>query len=500
MNPYQKFVNKLIINYVFGSSIAVLGVGSVFTFFTLTLQKQDVFYLIIVLFSSLLCMFIAEFLVFNHHLKDIKIAFKEEKISLEQLEKGFLAAHHFPIKTLKRIMGPHLFGLSLPAVTLTTLFIHFELLALPYRYVVFACGGALLIGGMHALIEFYLTIHAVQTISTVISHKAEKLYGTTLTLKGKIIVSLKKKILFSTVFIGIFPLLLFSLASQVRLQQASSDFIQTYWEWAFGIIILEILFALFSAYLFFRDIEKPILQLQHEMKAVQEGQMHLTSETYSDEFSHLVSGFNHMVQAIQERDQQNKQLSESLITILAATLDARDSYTAGHSNRVTQYSLLLGEKFGLTQDQLSHLRKSAQLHDIGKIGISDGVLLKEGKLTDEEYAQIQKHPELGYDILQQVKPLQDIRSLMEGVKYHHERYDGNGYPEGLKGDAIPLFGRIIAVADAFDAMTSDRPYRKGMSFDTALNIIEAGSGMQWDPVFVKLFIAEMKYKELKNLA
>jgi len=138
------------------------------------------------------------------------------------------------------------------------------------------------------------------------------------------------------------------------------------------------------------------------------------------------------------------------------------------------------------------LKKSAILHDIGKIGIPDGILLKDGKLTDDEFTKIKKHPEIGAYIIQQVQGFSEMDLVIEGVMYHHERYDGIGYPMGLAGEAIPLFGRLIAVADAFDAMTSDRPYRTGMSFDKALGIIEEGKGVQWDPVFSNLFIDLMR--------
>lgn len=142
------------------------------------------------------------------------------------------------------------------------------------------------------------------------------------------------------------------------------------------------------------------------------------------------------------------------------------------------------------------MRKSALLHDIGKIGMRDAVLLKEGRLTDEEWEQIKQHPALGEAILKQIEPADAMAPFLPGVRSHHERYDGGGYPDGLKGEDIPLFGRIIAVADAFDAMTSNRPYRKGLDEQQAIAILEKGGGTQWDPHFAKLFVeAYRKNKE-----
>jgi HD-GYP domain-containing protein (c-di-GMP phosphodiesterase class II) len=145
------------------------------------------------------------------------------------------------------------------------------------------------------------------------------------------------------------------------------------------------------------------------------------------------------------------------------------------------------------------LKTSALLHDIGKIGVADRILLKDGKLTDEEYAAIKRHPEIGRNIIKQVQGFSDLQPVVEGVLYHHERYDGKGYPEGLRGESIPLFGRIIAVADAFDAMTSNRPYRSGMPVEKALTIIHEGKGTQWDPVFADIFV-ELKRGMARNLA
>jgi HD-GYP domain-containing protein (c-di-GMP phosphodiesterase class II) len=190
------------------------------------------------------------------------------------------------------------------------------------------------------------------------------------------------------------------------------------------------------------------------------------------------------------------ELKETFFTVvhaLAETIEKRDPYTGGHTNRVMDYSLAIGKELGLSEDEMTNLRLSAILHDIGKIGVRDSVLLKEGKLTDEEFTAIKMHSIYGEQILKHVKQMRDV---IAGVKYHHERYDGRGYPDGLKGEEIPITARIIAVADTFDAMTSDRPYRKGLSLDIAFEELRKHSGTQFDAKVVEVFL---KAHEKKNV-
>jgi HD-GYP domain-containing protein (c-di-GMP phosphodiesterase class II) len=262
----------------------------------------------------------------------------------------------------------------------------------------------------------------------------------------------------------------------------------SFWQWASIILGLGIVLSVVYGWLFSRNIQRPIDQLQYVMNELNKSQLEINaSDIYSDEFSRLVSGFNRMVEGLRERDSQNNQLIESYFSTLAAALDASDSYTAGHSERVAVYSIMIGKSADLSPFQLDMLKKTALLHDIGKIGVPDSVLHKEGKLFVEEFNLIKLHPVLGESILKRVQPANAMAPLLPGVRTHHERYDGGGYPDGLIGEGIPLFGRIIAVADAFDAMTSDRPYRKGMSFEKALLILRQGMGTQWDPILVQLF-------------
>ncbi|HEY7063143.1 MAG TPA: HD domain-containing phosphohydrolase [Chloroflexota bacterium] len=174
------------------------------------------------------------------------------------------------------------------------------------------------------------------------------------------------------------------------------------------------------------------------------------------------------------------------IEALAAALDARDSATEGHCQRVTGCTLIMAEHFGIQGAELTALHYGAALHDIGKIGIPDAILRKPGRLTEEEWALMRQHPELGERI---IVGIEFLRSAIPVVLHHHERWDGAGYPAGQAGEAIPLGARIFMVSDAFDAMISNRPYRRGMPYDQALREIRHMSGKQFDPAVVEAFDA-----------
>jgi HD-GYP domain-containing protein (c-di-GMP phosphodiesterase class II) len=185
------------------------------------------------------------------------------------------------------------------------------------------------------------------------------------------------------------------------------------------------------------------------------------------------------------RYQELKNLLVGLTRALTSAIDAKDSYTFGHSERVARIAVELGRELKLDEVDLSDIYLAGLLHDIGKIGIRDSVLSKPGKLTPEEFEHIKQHVTIGHSILADLKP---IRNLLPGVLYHHERYDGTGYPEGLKGDCIPQLARILAVADSFDAMSTSRPYRQALSPQRVEEILIQGAGTQWDKRIIDSFL------------
>ncbi|MFP4977077.1 HD domain-containing phosphohydrolase [Paenibacillus sp. CN-4] len=499
MDLYAAFIKKQVRNYLFGSSVAVMAAGSLLMFSTLDVSGKEYGWLLLILAVSFLVMIIAEMIVFRSDIRPIKETLRSRNPELPQLRQAYKRTHQLPLLAVRRILVPHLLGLMIPGVTLAVLFISLGIVHLPLYYVGIAVAGSVLIASMHALIEFFLTGTAISPLVQEFQKLAIARFKADFSVEEHVFLSIRPKFLVSCMLIGTFPLFLFSMMTQVRMEALSTEAIKDYWIWAGLVLFIGIGFSTLAAWLLTRSVQRPIDQLHEAINRVKEGRLVQAQDLYSDEFSRLVAGFNMMVRGLQVRERQNRQLLDSYFTTLALALDARDSYTAGHSLRVAEYSVIIGRMAGLTREQLDNLRKSALLHDIGKIGVSDHVLFKEGQLTDEEFDQIKSHPVLGESILLQIEPPEAMAPYLGGVRSHHERYDGRGYPDGLAGEDIPLFGRVIAVADAYDAMTSDRPYRKGMEHERALNIIREGRGTQWDPEFAALLLSYFEQKTAEYL-
>jgi HD-GYP domain-containing protein (c-di-GMP phosphodiesterase class II) len=200
-----------------------------------------------------------------------------------------------------------------------------------------------------------------------------------------------------------------------------------------------------------------------------------------DATADYLGAFLHNVQMYEEQ----RRLFMGSIQALAAAIDAKDRYTLGHSERVALMGSRLAAASGMSDEQVERIRIAGLMHDVGKIGVREAVLRKPGKLTDEEFDEIKRHPVIGHTILKDITALEDV---LPGVLYHHERWDGRGYPEGLGGEDIPLFGRVLAVADAFDAMSSNRAYRPAIPREAVRREIADGAGTQFDPDLARLFL------------
>ncbi|HUP63684.1 MAG TPA: HD domain-containing phosphohydrolase [Thermoanaerobaculia bacterium] len=264
-------------------------------------------------------------------------------------------------------------------------------------------------------------------------------------------------------------------------------------QWVGAALLLAILVAMFFA----SRIARPIRSLAARTREIAAGnyqqRVHIRSR---NEIGELADNFNVMSEEIEgaigklkKAADENHQLFINSIRMLAAAIDAKDPYTRGHSERVARYSIAIGKHLSLPEDEMKKLRISALLHDVGKIGIDDRILRKPSALSDEEFTIMKGHPEKGAIIMSGVAQL---ISVIPGMKYHHERWDGGGYPEGLKEEQIPMQARIISIADTFDAMTTNRPYQKAMSIDYVVQKIQGLAVSRFDPRVVAAFEAAVR--------
>lgn len=226
-----------------------------------------------------------------------------------------------------------------------------------------------------------------------------------------------------------------------------------------------------------------------------------------DEFRHVLEATHRAYHIDQEKERYRRRLERavrrqtqkvrhtflSAIDSLVRAMEERDPCTAGHSRRVRRYALRLGDALGLTGMERRQLSLAAKLHDIGKVGVPEAILHKQGRLTPAEDRVIREHPVIGERVL---VPIISSRAVLSAIRAHHERIDGTGYPDGLKGDAIPLLARIVTIADCFDALTTSRPYRQPLPAATALEHIRCGAGTRFEPEFVQVFVEVMQVKSL----
>ena len=262
---------------------------------------------------------------------------------------------------------------------------------------------------------------------------------------------------------------------------------QTIW-----ISLVAALLTLLIGFFFAKKLTQPVQELAAGAHRIASGDFSQRIEIRSKtELGDLGNSFNlmtdqiqHFIQDLQRSATENRELFLGTVKALAAAIDGKDPYTRGHSERVSRVSMAIAQRLGLSDEECEKIRVSALLHDVGKIGIDDKVLKKPAALTDEEYEVMKQHPQKGYKILSQIP---GIKEFLPGMYMHHEMVDGQGYPQGLKGDEIPLMGLIVSVADTFDAMTTDRPYQRAMKFEDAVERIQSFVGTRYDARVVAAF-------------
>ncbi|HEY0049663.1 MAG TPA: HD domain-containing phosphohydrolase [Pyrinomonadaceae bacterium] len=251
--------------------------------------------------------------------------------------------------------------------------------------------------------------------------------------------------------------------------------------------------ALIAGSLFARQLTSPILELVSAAKRIADGDLSTRIETKSiKEVETLGTAFNLMSDRLEEHiadlakaAQENRELFVGTVKALAAAIDGKDKYTRGHSERVARFSVAVGKRMGMGETELETLRISALLHDVGKIAIDDNILKKPAALTNDEFEIMKTHPQRGFKIMSQIPAMKEF---LPGMYMHHEMVNGEGYPQGLRDDQIPLQAKIVSVADTFDAMTTDRPYQKGMNLDDALNRIRSFVGTRYDGKVVEALV------------
>ncbi|HEX7155419.1 MAG TPA: HD domain-containing phosphohydrolase [Thermoanaerobaculia bacterium] len=265
---------------------------------------------------------------------------------------------------------------------------------------------------------------------------------------------------------------------------------------------IALLLAIAAAILFASGIARPIRLLADRSREIANGNYQQRVDIKSrNEIGDLAQNFNVMSESIETAIEQLKKAAHenhllfiNSVRMLAAAIDAKDPYTRGHSERVARYSIAIGKNLNLEERDMKNLRISALLHDVGKIGIDDRILRKPGALSEEEFEIMKQHPAKGAAIMGGVSQLIDI---VPGMKYHHEKWSGGGYPDNLEGEEIPMQARIVAIADTFDAMTTNRPYQKAMELGYVVDKIKSFAGTRFDPRVVEAFVNAVKRGDIQ---
>jgi len=370
--------------------------------------------------------------------------------SLEAARQAYRNLVHWPVLSVGRVMGPHLLG-TMGGFLLAIDWAHrwggfptgpLEMLYLLPWYPLNAA--------LHAIIEYLVGASQSQRLMAYLRER----FGDEVVVSSRLRIPFVFKVLGVLVALGLLPLLQVAVLVYFRLESTHLPGLVA-WGLFSGLVLMVAGGVLLS-----REVARPVQAVLEGMQAMQEGKGPVrVSAVAWDELADLALGFNNLARALEAERQRNLELYRDTVQTLAAAIDARDPYTRGHSQRVGAYAQLIARKLGWDAQKAYQLYITGLLHDIGKIGVPEAILQKTDKLSPQERQLIESHPLIGYEIVRQSRAL---AAHLPGIRHHHERLDGCGYPDGLKGEAIPIEARILGVADVWDALTSHRPYRPAL--------------------------------------
>ncbi len=488
-DAYRRYLRSAAVTWALGSIVGI-AMGTLFFWVSLSLTAVGWRLFAVALSFGAVFMVAVDAWVTLWYLRPVRQFVHASTPSWELGRAAYRRVCRLPLMAAVRSVGPHLLALLVPGVAIGLFLARHQAIGATPQEIILAAAATFPIACAHGIFEYLVgsrLIHPLVTLTRPYAGGERPVHVTA--LQRAIVVSFA---------IGVIPLAAMATTAYARFAGHSFD-VSGFLLWASTLSGFGIVFAISAALLLAHSVTDPVAELLENMQLLAAGQPRQPlSEDHVDEFADVARGFNRMVDALDARLTQLHELSESLILTLGAALEVRDPYTSGHSERVARMSVATARAMGLSHEQCRALERGALLHDIGKIGVADTILRKTSALTPEEWAQMRRHPVVGAEILAQVKPQHSVVDLLPIIRHHHERVDGRGYPDGLAGDAIPLLARIVAVADAYDAMTSARPYRSGMPVEKVHAILQEGAGTQWDRRVVEAFLAQHRQPVLSS--
>lgn len=383
-------------------------------------------------------------------LRPTERVFLEEVKDPEALRQAYRNLIHWPLLSLARVMGPHL--LATMAGFLWAIDLAHRLGGFPtgLQDMLYLLPWYPLNAALHAIIEYLVGASQSQRLLAYLRER----FGVAVVVDTHLRIPFVFKVLGVLLALGLLPLMQVAVLVYFRLESTHLPGL-VIWGLCSGLILL-----VAGGILLTREVARPLQAVLEGMQAIQRGEEQVrVSAVAWDELADLTQGFNQLAQALEAERRQNLELYRDTVQTLAAAIDARDPYTRGHSQRVGAYAQLIAQKLGWDSQKAYQLYITGLLHDIGKIGVPESILQKADKLDDPERKLVESHPLIGYEIARQSRAL---KAHLAGIRNHHERLDGRGYPDGLSGAAIPIEARVLAVADVWDALTSHRPYREAL--------------------------------------